>query len=87
MCVLRAGAKAHMCCCTQDGMWNGVQVLPEGWVQYSTTPTKAFEKYGAGWWLRYPGEYWNQLESARVANDINTSFQSKHESAASKCTL
>ncbi|CAL8467489.1 g7027 [Coccomyxa elongata] len=55
----------------QDGMWNGVQVLPEGWVQYSTTPTKAFDKYGAGWWLRYPGApldsyYGNGLMGQRV---------------------
>ena len=40
----------------QDGMWRGEQVLPVGWVAYSTTPTAAFSGYGAGWWLGYPGD-------------------------------
>ncbi len=37
-------------------MWRGEQVLPVGWVAYSTTPTGAFSGYGAGWWLGYPGD-------------------------------
>ena len=40
----------------QDGMWRGEQILPVGWVTYSTTPTAAFSGYGAGWWLGYPGD-------------------------------
>lgn len=37
----------------QDGMWNGERILPEGWVEYSTTPTKNSRdwKYGAHFWL------------------------------------
>lgn len=41
----------------QDGLWQRedgetLRVLPEGWVKYSTTPTKgSFKKYGAHWWL------------------------------------
>ena len=33
----------------QDGIWNGEQVLPEGWVAYTTTPTPKAPKgqYGA----------------------------------------
>ena len=37
----------------QDGIWNGTRILPEGWVDYSTTPTpKAPQgEYGAHFWL------------------------------------
>eukprot|EP00343_Euplotes_focardii_P012601 CAMPEP_0205833522 /NCGR_PEP_ID=MMETSP0206-20130828/49964_1 /ASSEMBLY_ACC=CAM_ASM_000279 /TAXON_ID=36767 /ORGANISM="Euplotes focardii, Strain TN1" /LENGTH=190 /DNA_ID=CAMNT_0053140011 /DNA_START=1 /DNA_END=569 /DNA_ORIENTATION=- len=36
----------------QDGMWNGVRVLPEGWVAY-TREAAADSRggYGAHWWL------------------------------------
>jgi CubicO group peptidase (beta-lactamase class C family) len=36
-----------------DGIWNGERILPEGWVQYATTPAPAAPKgeYGALWWL------------------------------------
>jgi CubicO group peptidase (beta-lactamase class C family) len=36
-----------------DGIWAGQRLLPEGWVDYSTTPTpKApYGSYGAHWWL------------------------------------
>lgn len=36
-----------------DGVWNGEQILPEGWVKYSTTPAPAapIGQYGAHWWL------------------------------------
>jgi CubicO group peptidase (beta-lactamase class C family) len=27
------------------------RILPEGWVQYSRTPSAANREYGAGWWL------------------------------------
>ena len=37
----------------QDGVWNGVRILPEGWVQYTTTPTPKAPRgeYGALFWL------------------------------------
>jgi CubicO group peptidase (beta-lactamase class C family) len=37
-----------------DGVWNRVRVLPEGWVRYSTTPAPAAAagNYGAHWWLK-----------------------------------
>lgn len=36
-----------------DGVWNGDRILPEGWVQYSITPTPHAEEacYGAQIWL------------------------------------
>jgi hypothetical protein len=35
-----------------DGVWQGDTILPEGWVEYSTTPAKASNgKYGAQIWL------------------------------------
>jgi Beta-lactamase class C and other penicillin binding proteins len=35
----------------RDGVWDGERILPEGWVEYSRTPSKANPEYGAGWWL------------------------------------
>ena len=37
----------------QGGFWNGKRILPEGWVEYSITPTKTnpLNNYGAHWWL------------------------------------
>jgi CubicO group peptidase (beta-lactamase class C family) len=37
----------------QDGEWEGEQLLPEGWVTYSTTPVTlpTEHPYGAQWWL------------------------------------
>ncbi len=36
-----------------DGVWNGKQILPDGWVHYSTTPTTSakLKPYGAHFWL------------------------------------
>lgn len=43
----------------QDGEWDGQQLLPEGWVDYSTTPVQhALEHdrgYGAQWWTNEVG--------------------------------
>jgi CubicO group peptidase (beta-lactamase class C family) len=37
----------------QDGMWQGERILPQGWVEYSTTPTPQAPRgeYGALFWL------------------------------------
>jgi CubicO group peptidase (beta-lactamase class C family) len=37
----------------QDGVWNGDRILPEGWIQYSTTPTPDAPRgqYDAQFWL------------------------------------
>ena len=36
-----------------DGLWNGERIWPEGWVDYTTTPTKGAKRgeYGAQFWL------------------------------------
>ena len=34
-----------------DGIWDGERILPEGWVEYSHTPSPSNESYGAQWWL------------------------------------
>lgn len=37
----------------QDGMWRGERLLPEGWVDFVTSPAPAApeREYGAHWWL------------------------------------
>jgi CubicO group peptidase (beta-lactamase class C family) len=35
----------------RDGTWDGTRILPEGWVDYSRTPSAANPENGAGWWL------------------------------------
>ena len=37
----------------RDGRWDGKQILPPGWVDFSRTPTSAknVDAYGHGWWL------------------------------------
>jgi len=39
-----------------DGVWNGERILPEGWVQYTRTPSSTFKGYGAQWWLNAEGK-------------------------------
>ena len=40
------------------GKWLGKQILPEGWVEYTTTPAKGSGgQYGAFFWLNRSGEY------------------------------
>jgi len=36
-----------------DGLWNGVRILPRGWVDYSSRPTSAdpSRRYGAHFWI------------------------------------
>jgi CubicO group peptidase (beta-lactamase class C family) len=35
----------------RDGVWDGERILPDGWVDYSRTPSTSNPEYGAGWWL------------------------------------
>ncbi|MEL6322964.1 MAG: serine hydrolase [Pseudomonadota bacterium] len=39
--------------CLQDGVWDGEELLPEGWIEYVTTPTPTTRgnEYGAQFWL------------------------------------
>ena len=43
----------------QDGVWDGVRILPEGWVAFSRSPAPAAPGgvYGAHFWLRLPRLY------------------------------
>ena len=45
--------------CLCDGMWGKNRVLPEGWIQYCTTPAQGSidKAYGAGFWLQIPREF------------------------------
>lgn len=38
----------------QDGVFNGERVLPEGWVEFVSTPSPANAGYGAFFWLATP---------------------------------
>jgi len=35
----------------RDGVWDGERILPQGWVEYTRTPSASNPEYGAGWWL------------------------------------
>lgn len=43
----------------QDGVWGDERLLPEGWVEYGTTPTVTDPSlsYGAHWWLNAGGAW------------------------------
>ena len=38
----------------QDGYWQGEQILPPGWVKYSTTPNSTDPSYAAHFWRQTP---------------------------------
>jgi CubicO group peptidase (beta-lactamase class C family) len=41
-----------------NGNWLGKQILPDGWVSYTTSPARGSDgKYGALLWLNLAGEY------------------------------
>ncbi|WP_436794225.1 serine hydrolase domain-containing protein [Actinospongicola halichondriae] len=35
----------------RGGQWDGAQVIPEDWVEYSRTPSPTEPEYGAHWWV------------------------------------
>lgn len=40
----------------QDGVWDGVRLLPEGWAAYAAAPATASDgQYGAHFWLNHDG--------------------------------
>lgn len=55
----------------QDGIWNGKRILPEGWVQYTTTPAPQApnQEYGSHFWLKLPKEYAGVDDSSRLPED------------------
>ena len=40
-----------------DGVWDGQRILPEGWVDYSHTPSATNPQYGAQWWMLHPDSF------------------------------
>ena len=40
-----------------DGVWAGTRILPEGWVDYTKTPSPANPVYGAHWWMLHPDSF------------------------------
>lgn len=40
-----------------DGVWDGQRILPEGWVDYSSTPSATNREYGAQWWMLRPDSF------------------------------
>lgn len=74
----------------RDGVWDGERILPEGWVEYSRTPSVSNPEYGAGWWidLERPGVFYavgirgqvitvdpaHDLTFVTLATDSNTSL-------------
>jgi CubicO group peptidase (beta-lactamase class C family) len=40
-----------------DGLWKGERLLPEGWVEYSRTPSPSNPQYGAQWWMLRDGAF------------------------------
>jgi CubicO group peptidase (beta-lactamase class C family) len=56
----------------QDGMSNGLRILPEGWVAFCKRPTLQSPdgRYGAHWWLKLPPELGGETPAAaRVPAD------------------
>ena len=45
----------------RDGVWDGERILPEGWVDYTRTPSAALSSYGAHWWLSGPPHSFSAL--------------------------
>ncbi len=57
------------------GRWNGIQILEESWIDYTTTPTAGSEgQYGAHFWLNAGGVYPNAPKDLFSANG----FQGQH---------
>jgi CubicO group peptidase (beta-lactamase class C family) len=55
----------------RGGVWNGRRILPEGWVQYATTPTAQApnKAFGSHFWLKIPEEYATGGESSDLPDD------------------
>lgn len=54
----------------QDGTWAGQRVLPEGWVELTTSPVEleTDQPYGASWWLNTDAEGTTRMPS--VPTDV-----------------
>jgi CubicO group peptidase (beta-lactamase class C family) len=66
----------------RDGVWDGVRVLPEGWVDFGRSPGPASntDTYGAGWWLTPPAGEGRPARSLIVGDDMRDAFSAQgHE--------
>ncbi len=57
MCCMRATARDYArlgVLVAQDGVWQGQQVLPRGWVKTMATPSAVNPNFGTGLWLGSP---------------------------------
>ena len=55
----------------RDGVWNGKQIVPVGWIRQSTAPSTQNEEYGLLWWIagepEGAGYYADGLGGQRIA--------------------
>ena len=55
--TLRDYARIGLFAMNDGVLADGTEVLPEGWMQESTEPSKGFGAYGYLWWLHGDGRY------------------------------
>ncbi|HJN94414.1 MAG TPA: serine hydrolase domain-containing protein [Gammaproteobacteria bacterium] len=55
--TLRDYARIGLFAMNDGVLADGTEVLPEGWMQESTEPSKGFGAYGYLWWLHGDGQY------------------------------
>ncbi len=55
--TLRDYARIGLFALREGVLKNGDKVLPDGWMQASTAPSKGYENYGYLWWLQGDGAY------------------------------
>jgi CubicO group peptidase (beta-lactamase class C family) len=71
----------------RNGVWDGERILPEGWVDYTFTPSPASAGYGAHWWLesdRYEARgLFGQYVSLVPADDLIVVVNSQQGGGAS----
>jgi CubicO group peptidase (beta-lactamase class C family) len=64
----------------RDGVWEGERVLPEGWVDFATTPppaAKNSDTYGAGWWLTPPEGTGKPYRSLVLGADMKGAYSAQ----------
>ena len=65
-----------------DGVWDGTRILPEGWVEYSHTPSPTNPQYGAQWWMFRDGAFearglFGQIILVSPRNDLVVAINTK----------
>jgi CubicO group peptidase (beta-lactamase class C family) len=63
----------------RDGVWDGVRVLPEGWVDFGRSPGPALNTdiYGAGWWLTPPTGEGRPARSLIIGDEMRDAFSAQ----------